>query len=57
MKIECALPAHLTAMQQLLERIGEAEMRKGFIIAAHCHGVITAEETSLLIQAYQLETA
>lgn len=57
MKIKCTLPAHLTAMQQLLERIGAAELRKGFIIAAHCHGVLDAEETTLLIQVYQLETA
>ena len=57
MKIECALPDHLVAMQKLIARCETAALRKQFIIAAHCHGVIDQNDTALLIQAYQLETA
>lgn len=52
-----AIPAHLTPLLTLLQRCPTASDRKGFIIAAHCHGIIDMDETGLLIQALMLETA
>lgn len=59
MKVDAlnALPAHLAAMQSLIDRSPTAEQRKEFILAAHFAGAIDKADTELLIQANQLETA
>lgn len=48
-----------TAMlfQELASRCPTPELRKEFIMVAHCTGVLDREETELLIQANLLETA
>lgn len=43
--------------QTMLNRVDTPEARKTLILAANEAGAIDAEDTSLLIQAYQLETA
>jgi hypothetical protein len=55
--LEASLPPHLAAMQSLINRCPTSEKRKEFIISAFCCGAATAEDTGLLIQANQLETA
>lgn len=57
MSLSATLPAHLAAMQTLIDRCPTPEQRKEFIIAAHCCGAIEKADTELLIQANQLETA
>ena len=57
MTLAASLPPHLQAMQLLIGRCPSPEQRKEFIIAAHCAGATSAEDTELLIQANQLETA
>lgn len=52
-----ALPAHLAALQSLIERCPTAEGRKVLIVAAGCAEAITGDEAHLLITAHQLETA
>jgi epoxyqueuosine reductase QueG len=57
MTISSRLPEHLEAMQRLVDRCPTPAARKEFIITAHCCGAIEKEDTELLIQANQLETA
>lgn len=47
----------LAAFQRTLNDLPTPFARKERIIEAHCHGLLSEEDTTLLIQAYQLETA
>jgi len=47
----------LHGFQLLLMRCATAADRKGLIMDAHSAGALTDDETTLLIQALQLETA
>ncbi len=44
-------------LQQMLARIATSIDRKSLILAAYETGALTAEDTRLLIEIYQLETA
>jgi hypothetical protein len=52
-----AIPAHVAAVQLLIDRAPEAEGRKEIIVSCGCAGAITPDEAHLLITANQLETA
>lgn len=52
-----ALPAHLNALRELVDRCPSAEDKKAVIVTAGACQAITPEEANLLITAYQLETA
>lgn len=43
--------------QMMLNRVGTPEARKSLIMAANEAGAIGDDDTGLLIEAYQLETA
>ena len=45
----------LEPFQQRLNDMGTGSERKAAIIAAHCDGFLSREETTLLIQSYALE--
>ena len=53
----CQIPAHLAALQLLVERCDTAEAKKALIVTAGACEAISPDEGSLLITAYQLETA
>lgn len=52
-----AVPRHVECLQHLLGHCPTPADRKTLIITAHACGGLTKEETELLIQANQLETA
>jgi len=54
---EYAIPAHLEALREVVERCPSPEGKKGVIVMAGACEAITPEEAHLLITAYQLETA
>lgn len=56
-KIKAKLPAHLSALQLLVNRCSSAELRKGLIVESGIYGAIGAADAELMISANQLETA
>lgn len=51
------LPAHVAALQLLVDRCETCEDKKELIVAAGSCGAIERDEAHLLITANQLETA
>ncbi len=56
-RIQKAIPAHIAAVQLLVNRTAGSEARKELIVTCGCGGSITGDEAHLLITANQLETA
>jgi hypothetical protein len=52
-----ALPAHLKALQLLVDRCGTAELKKELIVTAGALEAISREDACLMISANMLETA
>jgi hypothetical protein len=57
MPIMLAKAAELAPFQDALNAMGTPAEQKHAIITAHCQGWLSKDDTSLLIQVYQLEEA
>lgn len=51
------IPAHLAALQSLVDRCRDAEARKALIVSAGAAECISRDDAFLMITANQLETA
>ncbi len=51
------IPSHVGALMLLVDRCPTPEARKSLIVMAGACEAITADEATLLISAYQLESA